>query len=223
MIHDSGIVFLTVFCVKPAGENMKSFEMDYLVLVNKENRIPDHWEENLETVCFINSQDEEVEVEKCAYEHCLKLKEALEKEGILVDLDSAWRSVSLQQEIMDRFCEESGEDYVQRFVAAPGYSEHHTGLALDLYLIIEGNAEYYDEEMTQYAGMWKAIHEKLTDYGFIIRYPEGKESITGYSYEPWHIRYVGSAKTAEEIMRKGLTLEEYLNRLPATDVTPPSM
>lgn len=201
---------------------MKSFEMDYLVLVNKENRIPDRWEENLETVCFINSQDEEVEVEKCAYEHYLKLKEALEKEGILIDLDSAWRSVSLQQEIKERFLEEAGEDYVQRFVAVPGFSEHHTGLALDLYLNIDGNAEYYNEEMTQYAGMWKAIHDKLAGYGFIVRYPEGKESITGYSYEPWHIRYVGSADTAKEIMIKGITLEEYLNRLPVTDVTPPS-
>ena len=203
MIHDSGIVFLTVFCVKPAGKNMKSFEMDYLVLVNKENRIPDHWEENLETVCFINSQDEEVEVEKCAYEHCLKLKEALEKEGILVDLDSAWRSVSLQQEIMDRFCEESGEDYVQRFVAAPGYSEHHSGLAVDL-----GTAT--NHSITQFKNYpeYNWMKENCYKYGFIQRYTEANQYITGYQPEEWHYRYVGE-DVAKYIYENNLTFEEY--------------
>ena len=82
------------------------------------------------------------------------------------------------------------------YVAVPGYSEHHTGLALDLYL----------ESMD----VWAKIHAKLPEFGFILRYPEGKEDITGYAYEPWHVRYVGM-DTAEEITSRGITLEEYLD------------
>ena len=103
----------------------------------------------------------------------------------------------------------------------PGYSEHHTGLALDLYLVIDGKDVYLNEDMVEYPEIWAKIHEKLGKYGFILRYLEGKEAITGYSYEPWHIRYVNDAKIASEIMEKGITLEEYLDRLPQTDVAPP--
>ena len=75
--------------------------------------------------------------------------------------------------------------------------------------------------LIEYTDIWARIHELLPEYGFILRYLEGKESITGYGYEPWHIRYVGSPETAKDIAGQGLTLEEYLGRLPLTDVTPP--
>ena len=57
--------------------------------------------------------------------------------------------------------------------------------------------------------IWSKVHAKLADYGFILRFPEGKDNITGYSYEPWHFRYVGSPEIAKEITSKGLTFEEY--------------
>ena len=209
------IILLTaVACAGP--------KTDYLVLVNKENKLPDDWEENLETVHVTNSLGDDVEVEKKAYDAYLELKKALEKEGVYVDLDSARRSVAAQEDIVVRFTEKYGEDYVKRYVAVPGYSEHHTGLALDLYLNIDGKDVYLNEDMVEYPEIWAKIHEKLADHGFILRYLEGKEAITGYSYEPWHIRYVGSAKIAKEITDKGITLEEYLNKLPVTYVAPPS-
>jgi hypothetical protein len=75
--------------------------------------------------------------------------------------------------------------------------------------------------MVQYPEIRAKVHAKLADHGFILRYLDGKEDITGYSYEPWHIRYVNDASIAKEIMDKGITLEEYLGRLPTTDVAPP--
>jgi D-alanyl-D-alanine carboxypeptidase len=194
-------------------------DLDYLVLVNKLNPLPEGWEEKLETVHMTNSVGDDVEVEKKAYEAYLQLKEALEAEGVYVDLDSARRSVAKQQEIMDRFTEEYGADYAAKTVATPGYSEHHTGLALDLYLIIDGKDVIENEDMIQYPEIWEKIHAKLADYGFILRYLEGSEHITGYGYEPWHIRYLDNVGTAKEIMSKGITFEEYLGTASGAPVT----
>ena len=91
-------------------------------------------------------------------------------------------------------------------VKRPGFSEHNTGLAVDLY----GSGDY---SLTQTFANTKAyawLMENCADYGFILRFPQGKESVTGVIYEAWHFRYVGDAKIAHEIMDKGLCLEEYL-------------
>ena len=192
--------------------------IDYTVLVNKLNPLPDTWEDELETVHFTNTVGDDVEVEKKAYDAYLQLKEALEAEDIHVDLDSARRSVAAQQDIMDRFIEKYGADYANKTVAQPGYSEHHTGLALDLYLIIDGKDVVENEDMIQYPEIWAKIHEKLADYGFILRYLEDKEHITGYSYEPWHIRYLDDPELAKYIMDPGLTLEEAHKGIAAPEV-----
>ncbi len=200
---------------------MKTAEIDYLVLVNKCNALPDGWEDALETVTTANSCGDTVVTEKKAYEAYESLKEDLEKnDGIHIELDSAYRSVAKQQEIMDRFTKEYGADYAAKTVAKPGYSEHHTGLALDLYFRLDGKDVYYNEDMIQYPELWAKIHAKLAEYGFILRYLEGMEHVTGYGYEPWHIRYVDDAAVAREIMSQpGLTLEEYLAGKRAPEVT----
>ena len=69
-----------------------------------------------------------------------------------------------------------------------------------------------NEDMVNYPEVWSKIHAKLADHGYILRYPEGKEDITGYSYEPWHIRYLDDPELAREITEQGLTLEEYLQK-----------
>ena len=132
--------------------------INYLALVNKLNPLPEGWEDALETVHMTNSIGDDVEVEKKAYDAYLLLKEDLEKEGIYVDLDSARRSVAEQQRIMDDFTEKYGADYALKTVAQPGYSEHHTGLALDLYLIIDGKDVVENEDMIQYPEIWETIH-----------------------------------------------------------------
>lgn len=194
-----------------SGDQVTESVIDYMVLVNKENPLPEGWEEALDLTTITNSVGDEVQVESTAYEAYLQLKDALEKEGIHTELDSAYRSVEAQQKIVDEFTEKYGEDYVKEYVAVPGYSEHHTGLALDLYLIVDDKTVYENEDLVQYPEIWAKIHEKLPEYGFILRYPQDKDGVTGYSYEPWHIRYIGSPEIAKEITEKGITFEEYLN------------
>lgn len=203
--------------VQPENEDMSS-AIDYMVLVNKLHKLPDSWEEALTTEKFVNTVGDEVEVEEKAYEAYLALKGELEGEGVYVDLDSARRSVEAQQKIMDNFIERYGEDYAKKTVAVPGYSEHHTGLALDLYLIIDGENIVENEDMIQYTEIWDKIHEKLAKHGFILRYLKDKEHITGYGYEPWHIRYIDDADKASEIMSRGITLEGYLGAAHESDV-----
>ena len=192
-----------------ASSEVQTAGIDYLALVNKLNPLPEGWEESLETVHMTNSVGDDVEIEKKAYDAYLALKADLEKEGVYVDLDSARRSVADQQRIMDDFTKQYGADYAKKTVAAPGYSEHHTGLALDLYLIVDGKDIVENEDMIQYPEIWTKIHAKLADYGFILRYLDGDEHITGYGYEPWHIRYLDNVDIAKEITSEGITFEEY--------------
>ncbi|MBQ9001097.1 MAG: M15 family metallopeptidase [Eggerthellaceae bacterium] len=183
--------------------------IDYLALVNKLNPLPEGWEDSLETDHFTNTVGDDVEVESKAYAAYLDLKADLEREGVHVDLDSARRSVADQERIMKEFTEEYGADYAKKTVAEPGYSEHHTGLALDLYLIIDGKDVVENQDMMEYPEIWEKIHARLAEYGFILRYLDGCEHITGYGYEPWHIRYIDDSTIAKEIADQGITFEEY--------------
>ena len=183
--------------------------IDYLTFVSHGYKLPDDWEEKVEMETFMNGQEYEVTIEKRACEAYRKLKEELEKEDIHIDVDTGYRSVAEQIEFRQRYRERYGEDYVNKVVAVPGYSEHHTGLAIDLYLIVDGKNIIYNEDLVKYTDIWAKIHEKLAKYGFILHYAEGKEDITKFAYEPWHIRYVGE-EPAKEITEQGVTLEEYL-------------
>ena len=185
---------------------------DYLVLVNKQNKLPDDWEENVELVDTKDAWGDDIKVERQAYEKYLELAKALEAEGVIIKLDSVYRSVQEQQDLWDLWSAdpEKGPEYVQKYVSKPGYSEHHTGLAIDICLEKDGELEWENDDMIADRETFAIIHAKLADYGFILRYLEGKDDITGYAYEPWHLRYVGTVEIAREIMDKGLTLEEYL-------------
>ncbi len=188
--------------------------INYLVLVNKQTKLPEDWEEKVELVDTKNAWDEDIKVEKKAYDAYLKLKDAVAKDGVTIELDSTYRSVKAQQELWDRWSAdpEKGPEYVKKFVAVPGYSEHHTGLAIDICLRKNGELVYDNDEMIADRESFAKIHSKLADYGFILRYLENRQDSTGYTYEPWHLRYVGSTEIAKEIMTKGLTLEEYLEQ-----------
>lgn len=189
-------------------DDFDDYGLDYLVLVNRETRLPEDWEEKVQLTESTNSVGDKVLTEKNAYAAYLKLKEDLEKEGIHTELDSAYRSVAEQQKIIDDFTEKYGAEYAAEYAAVPGYTEHHTGLALDLYLIVDGKTVYENEDLVKYPEIWAKIHEKLPEYGFILRYP--KDNDLGYPYEEWHIRYVGSPEIAKEIYDRGITLDDYL-------------
>ena len=192
--------------------------LDLLTLVNKEYALPDGWEEKLDLVKVDNSKGETVQIDKIAAKAFEELQEDLRKnEGITIELNSGYRSVDEQKRIWDQFMQEYGEDYVREFVAKPGHSEHHTGIALDAFLIENGIPILTNEEIFAHESTWKIIHSYLPKHGFILRYLNGQEDITGYTYEPWHYRYVGE-QAAKEIMDKGITLEEYLDKKPSTSM-----
>lgn len=128
------------------------------------------------------------------------LAEAAANEGLEIWLASGYRSYDTQNRIYNNYVDSYGKASADTFSARAGYSEHQTGLAIDVNTIDDS-----------FAGTPEAIwlENHAHEYGFIIRYPKGKESITGYKYEPWHIRYLGIDK-ATEVYNSGLTLEEFL-------------
>ena len=186
---------------------------DYLVLVNKQHKLPEDWEANVELVETKNAFDETIKVEKEALKKYNELRDALLEEGVDIELDSAYRSVSRQEELWKEFEEEYWIDYTQKYVAVPWYSEHHTALAIDICIKKDWELIYDNDEMTEEREIFAKVHEKLADYWFILRYLEGKDDITWYGYEPWHLRYIRDVDVAKEIMEKWLTLEEYLGEV----------
>jgi len=206
---------------KEKKEKVKA-DYDYLVLVNKYSQLPDNWEKNVELVSTKNAWDEDIKLEKQTYESYKKLEKSLKEEGVTIVLDSVYRSVKEQQELWDRWSSdpEKGIEYAKKYAAVPGYSEHHTGLAVDIVIEKDGKLIEENEDMIAEPEIFAKIHKKLADYGFILRYLKGREAITGYTYEPWHLRYVGSKKIAKEIMDKDITFEEYLGSIENIKETP---
>ena len=125
---------------------------------------------------------------------------AAKTEGVVLRMISGFRSYSTQNTLYNNYVARDGKAEADRYSARPGHSEHQTGLAFDL------NSLDQSFENTK-EGKWLA--ENCWKYGFIIRYPKGKESVTGYMYEPWHVRYLGK-EVAKKVYESGKCLEEYL-------------
>lgn len=156
-----------------------------IMLVNKTHSVPQSYAPGLETV---------------AYNAFMDLKNAAAKEGFEINLLSGYRSYDTQKNLYNNYVATYGQAEADTFSAKPGTSEHQTGLAMDVGWIDDS---YGDTA----SGKWLAAN--CYKYGFIIRYPKDKESITGYKYEPWHIRYLGT-DIATDVYNSGLCLEEYL-------------
>ncbi|MGL5693060.1 MAG: M15 family metallopeptidase, partial [Peptostreptococcaceae bacterium] len=156
-------------------ESYQPLEIEDIVVVNKDYVLPKDYraDKNLEKEA-LNAANK-------------MMKDALE-DGITIKITSGYRSFSTQKELYRRYVRIDGEEAASRYSAEAGYSEHQTGLAFD----------FSNENTKKTIGDWftdtlqaKWLYENAYKYGFIIRYPEGKEHITGYQYESWHYRYVG--------------------------------
>ena len=165
--------------------------MNYLIVINKENLIEDSYYKNVEMIDCKNIIDEPAKVEKETYNAYLKLKEFLKEKNIFIEIDTAYRTIEEQQQIIDNYTKKYGIEYMKSYVAPIKASEHHTGLAIDLALIVGGENKIEPDDLFAHEDIYLEIHKYLNKFGFILRYPKGKEDITGYNYEPWHIRYVG--------------------------------
>lgn len=179
------------------------------ILVNKQNKIKESY---LKKIKLINTKDinnKDVLIEKETYENYLKLKDFLKEKNIEIGISSAYRSIENQEKIYNEFLKKYGEEYTKTHVAVPYTSEHHTGLCLDINVKVNGCFPKDNYELEEQKEYYESIYKYLKDFGFILRYPKGKENITGVLYEPWHIRYVGVVP-ATIIMNNNWTLEEYL-------------
>lgn len=141
-----------------------------------------------------------------------QLAKAAKAENITLTMQSGYRSYAYQTALYGRYVREQGQSAADTQSARPGYSEHQTGLAVDLGGTSRPacNIEQCYEDTPE--GRWIAAN--AYKYGFVVRYPEGKQSVTGYIYEPWHLRYVGTSLAAEMHGTSAATLEEFFG-LPA--------
>lgn len=128
------------------------------------------------------------------------LKNAMSAQGMSLYISSGYRSYSYQAGLYQKYAARDGKNAADRYSARAGFSEHQTGLAFDVNQINDSFANTAEAK-------WLAAHAH--EYGFIIRYPKGQEDITGYQYEPWHLRYLGK-DTAKAVYESGLCLEKYL-------------
>lgn len=184
-----------------------------LVLVNKQFSLPSSYEpENLVrpkvNFSFGSEDIEKSYMRKEAAKALEKMFSDAKKEANL-DLFavSGYRSFKRQQEVFNAQVASVGEKKAIQVVAFPGQSEHQTGLTMD---ISSQSADFLLEESFEKTAEGKWLRENAHRYGFIMRYPKGKEAITGYDYEPWHFRYVGK-EAATIIYEEGWTLEEYFD------------
>lgn len=175
-----------------AGETKHKIEqsngmtfVDGILIVNKTYSLPSDYAPGVSTVAQ-NAFDE--------------MAAAAAQDGITLFVNSSYRSYQDQESLYNSYAAERGTEAADEVSSRPGHSEHQTGLTFDV-----------NTTEDSFAGTPEAnwLAEHCAEYGFIIRYPEGKEDKTGYVYEPWHIRYLGKEK-AQAVTKSGLCLEEYL-------------
>lgn len=151
-------------------------------------------------------------VSRALNEALVALFEAAKADGIELVLSSGYRDYGFQASLYQQQVKKVGAKEANRWVAKPGESEHQTGLAVDITAESVGLKLTQDFEQTE---EFEWLKQHAPDYGFILRYPQDKESETGYSYEPWHWRYLGHPEAARFIHDKTITLEAFMTALAA--------
>ena len=182
-------------------DSVRVDKFSYDMLINKHRFLSKDFEpENLVKISseYVNGKD--LKANKVAINAFVAMAQDASHNGLNLVINSAYRSYSEQEQIVDTYKKLYGDDYVNKYVARPGYSEHQTGLAFDIGSkssnIFSNSKEY----------QW--VLENSYKYGFIHRFPKNAEDITEISNEPWHFRYVGK-KIAKIIYENRMTLEEY--------------
>ena len=202
----------TIIYDEVEGYKNATFEDDWqLILINKDNPVPDDYEFELGTIRGNIKSDVRV------VEHVLEMIKAAKEDGVTLAICSPYRDYDKQTVLFNRkvksylkrgMSKEEAINLAAQTVAIPGTSEHQVGLAFDF---ISNDYTTLDAGFANtLAGRW--LKNNGYRYGFILRYPRNKEEITKIEFEPWHYRYVG-ADAATEIMSQGITLEEYVEQI----------
>ncbi len=175
---------------------------NYLLLVNKYNYLDKNYKPNdLVNVKNYYSYGEN-QIRKEVYDNFLKMWTDAKAENLNLIITSAYRDYNYQNQLWTSYSAQKGSAWADSVAARAGYSEHQTGLALDI--VTYGSTMDSFEKTNEF----KWLNENSYKYGFILRYPKGKENLTGYSYESWHYRYVGK-DVAKKIHDEGITYDEY--------------
>lgn len=172
------------------------------ILVNKyyyleEDYIPNDLEEINKQYALNN-----MKMVKEAKEAFEEMSKEAKKEGLKIIAMSTYRDYAYQTDLYNKYVKQDGKEAADTYSGRPGFSEHQTGYAVDVYNDDESYTNFHVTEE------FKWMQEHAKEYGFILRFPEGKENETGYQYESWHYRYVG-LEAATYITEKNITLEEY--------------
>lgn len=180
-------------------------------LVNKNYQLPEDFKPTdlvVLDVAYANEVlgESQTMLRKEAASQAVKMFNQAKKEGLVLLAKSGFRSYNTQAQLYNDYVAKDGKEQADTYSARPGHSEHQLGLALDI-----TSDSVYRELTVEFGktkeGRW--LQENAHKFGFIVRYPEGKEHLTGFQYEPWHVRYVG-VSVAEEIYEKSLLLEDYI-------------
>jgi D-alanyl-D-alanine carboxypeptidase len=190
------------------GARLSEGEAWELRLVNAKNPLPENYMPQLAPL------SNGLEFDERAVDKLNAMLSAMQDQGLSPVVCSAYRSIDYQRMLFDNevsqgmalgLSKEQAAAEVSTFIAYPGTSEHNLGLAAG---IVSLNYQLLDDNQAHTAeAKWLRAH--CAEYGFILRYPQGKESVTGIIYEPWHFRYVGTP-AAQHIMQRAICLEEYL-------------
>lgn len=194
------------------AELKEDIDKGYLILVNKEHSLDKEYEPQdlTETIYFAKDRSplwRKMREEAATAFH--RLSEDAKAEGLEIVVTTCYRSYDFQSQLYYGYVNTKGQEWADKYSAKPGTSEHQTGLAADCSSPSVNYQLTVDFENTE-EGKW--LSENAYKYGFVIRYEKGKEEITGYSYEPWHIRYVGE-KAAKVTKEKNFALEELIEYL----------
>lgn len=173
-----------------------------LILVNKYHKLNKNFKPDQIVPISNQYAYEGQEISKKVYEAYRSMWNAAKKEGLTLIVTSSYRDYQSQEEVWDSIANSTGEEDADSRAARAGHSEHQTGLALDIVTYNSYNNEF--DQTDEFKWLQKNAHK----YGFILRFPKGKEDITGYSYESWHYRYVGE-EVATKIHELGITYDEY--------------
>lgn len=185
---------------KPVKTNIKLKEK---MLVNKFNNLTkDYKPDNLTFFSTEYAYGNDQSLIKEAYDAYVSMFKAAKKKNITLIINSSYRDYEDQEEVYDNYSKWYGEEEADKTAARPGYSEHQTGYTVDIQTYKSTRNTFEDSDA------FKWLQKNGYKYGFILRYPKGKEYLTGYDYESWHYRYVG-VKIAKYIQENNITFDEY--------------
>ncbi len=204
--YDHLVALVNVKAISEPYENALPVDesKEYALLANKYYELGENYEPNdLVDIELKYYYGDKKQIRSEVYEAFKEMWNAANEEGIYLIIDSAYRSFTHQKKVYQFYEDSKGTKYADSIAARPGFSEHQTGLSLDIYSKECFNAKTFSKSKT-YAWLIANSYK----YGFILRYPDGKKDITGYSYESWHYRYVGR-ELAEKVYKEGITYDEY--------------